>query len=73
MLHECRAGEMLAGLRGKGPYDAAAAADAIAALSRFAAAAGPRIGAIEINPFIVGATGACGVDALLTPPPRRTT
>jgi len=68
MLDECRASEMLAGLRGKGPYDGAAAAVAIAALSRFAAAAGPRIGAIEINPLIVGTKGAFGVDALLTPP-----
>jgi acetyltransferase len=68
MLDECRAGEMLAGLRGKGPYDIAAAAAAIAALSRFAAAAGPYIGALEINPLIVGAKGAVGVDVLLTPP-----
>jgi hypothetical protein len=66
MLDECRAGEMLAGLRGNGPYDVAAASAAIAALSRFAAAAGPRLGAIEINPLIVGEEGACGVDALLT-------
>jgi len=68
MLDECRATEMLAGLRGKGPYDITAAAQAIAALSRLAAAAGPRIGAIEINPLIVGVNGAFGVDALLTPP-----
>jgi len=68
MLDDCRASEVLAGLRGKGPYDIAAAADAIAALSGFAAAAGARIGAIEINPLIVGTRGAFGVDALLTPP-----
>jgi len=68
MLEECRASEMLAGLRGKGPYDIAAAAAAIAALSRFAAAAGPYIGALEINPLIIGAKGAVGVDVLLTPP-----
>jgi len=68
MLDDCRASEVLVGLRGKGPYDIAAAADAIAALSGFAAAAGARIGAIEINPLIVGTRGAFGVDALLTPP-----
>jgi hypothetical protein len=68
MLDECRAGEMLAGLRGKGPYDSAAAAAAIAAFSRFAVAVGPHIGSLEINPLIVGAKGVVGVDVLLTPP-----
>lgn len=68
MLDECRASEMLAGLRGKGPYDITAAAEAIAALSRFAVAAGPYVGSLEINPLIVGTKGAVGVDVLLTPP-----
>jgi hypothetical protein len=66
MLRECRAAELLAGLRGKGPFDVAAAAEAIAALSRFGAAAEGSFGSIEINPLIVGAKGAVGVDALLT-------
>jgi succinyl-CoA synthetase beta subunit len=66
MLRECRAAELLAGLRGKGPFDVAAAAEAIAALSRFGAAAEGAFGSIEINPLIVGAKGVVGVDALLT-------
>jgi hypothetical protein len=68
MLDECRATEMLAGLRGKGPYDITAAAGVIAALSCFAVAAGAYIGSLEINPFIVGTKGAIGVDVLFTPP-----
>ena len=70
MLEECRAAEALAGLRGHGPYDIEAAVEAVAALSRIGAAAGPRMGSLEINPLIVGRRGAVGVDALLTAPTR---
>ena len=65
MLEECRAAEMLAGLRGKGPYEIDAAANAIAAWSHVAVAAGNTYGSLEINPLIVGRQGAVGVDALL--------
>lgn len=63
MLRETRAGRLLAGFRGKGPYDLDAAAEAIAALSRFAAAQGD-LTSIEINPLIVleAGKGAFGVD-----------
>jgi hypothetical protein len=68
MLRECRAAELLAGLRGNGPFDEAGAAEAIAALSRFGAAAEGAFGSLEINPLIVQPRGAAAVDALLTPP-----
>ncbi len=65
MLAETRAARLLGGFRGRGPYDIAAAAEAIAALSRFAAATAGLVGAIEINPLIVRERGAFGVDLLL--------
>jgi acetate---CoA ligase (ADP-forming) len=67
MLRETKAGTLLAGFRGKGPYDAEAAADAIAALSRVAAATSETVAAIEINPLIVLERGAVGVDVLIQP------
>jgi acetate---CoA ligase (ADP-forming) len=67
MLRETKAGTLLAGFRGKGPYDAEAAADAIAALSRVAAATSDTVAAIEINPLIVLERGAVGVDVLIQP------
>jgi acyl-CoA synthetase (NDP forming) len=69
MLAECRAAELLGGLRGRGPYDIFAAAEAIAALSRFGAATRSAVGGLEINPLIVLEHGAFGVDALVQPLP----
>jgi acyl-CoA synthetase (NDP forming) len=73
MLRETKAGTLLAGFRGKGPYDADAAADAIAALSRVAAATADTVAAIEINPLIVLERGAVGVDVLIQPASPETT
>ncbi len=66
MLDEIRAGAMLRGFRGSGPFDIDAAASAIAAVSRFGAATVDRLAALEINPLIVhvAGQGAVGVDAL---------
>ena len=52
-------------MRGKGPYDVAAAARAIAALSRLGAATVGTLASIEINPLIVHEQGATGVDVLI--------
>lgn len=73
MLSETRAGTLLDGFRGKGPYDVEAAAEAIAALSRFGAATRGLVAAAEINPLIVRprGQGALGVDALIEPAARR--
>ena len=50
------------GARGRGPLDLAAAAAALAALS-YVAAERPEIAEIEINPLLVTADGALGLDA----------
>lgn len=65
MLEETAAGTLLAGFRGKGPFDIEAAASAIAAFSVFGASQSSRLAALEINPLIVTTSGAFGVDALL--------
>jgi len=64
MLHETAAARLLAGVRGKGPFDAAGAARAIAALSRFGAARRDALATLEINPLIVGRQSVLGVDIL---------
>ena len=65
MLGETKAGALLAGVRGRGPFDAAAAAEAIAGFSRFGAALAGGLAALEVNPLIVlpKDQGAVGVDA----------
>ena len=65
MLRETPAGRLLAGARGKGPYDTAAAARALAALSQLGAAALGTLASLEINPLIVHETGVIGVDVLI--------
>jgi acyl-CoA synthetase (NDP forming) len=67
MLCSTRAATLLGGVRGKGPYDIDAAAEAIAALSRFAHDAGPDLLSVEINPLIVQekGKGAVGVDIVI--------
>jgi hypothetical protein len=67
MLQETPAAKLLAGFRGKGPYDTNAVAEAIAALSRVGAATVGRFASIEINPLIANETGAVGVDVLIEP------
>lgn len=67
MLAESGAGRLLEGFRGAGPYDIAAASDAIARLSLVGAATRGELKSIEINPLIVLAEGrgVVGVDALI--------
>ncbi len=67
MLDETAAGTLLTGVRGRGPFDRHAAADAIAALSRIGAMLHGIAATIEINPLIVTAKGALGVDLLIEP------
>lgn len=69
MLDETRAAALLAGTRGNGPFDRAAAIRAIVALSRFAYGTTGRLAAVEINPLIVreAGHGAFGVDLVLEP------
>jgi acetyltransferase len=72
MLGETRAGDLLAGFRGKGPHDFVAAAAAIVAISDFGVAAQGLIESLEINPLVVLEHGAFGVDVLVRrPEPAR--
>jgi hypothetical protein len=53
---------LLTGARGRPPLDVAAAAYAVAALSRFAAVH-PEIAEVEVNPLLVRREGAVSLDA----------
>jgi acetate---CoA ligase (ADP-forming) len=53
---------LLTGARGRPPLDVAAAAQAVAALSRFAAAH-PEVAEVEVNPLLVRRAGVAGLDA----------
>ena len=69
-----QAGEMLGGLRGAAMFGAVrgraavnrpALVDAIVAVSRFGAAAGPRLAELDLNPVLADAVGASAVDAVM--------
>jgi acyl-CoA synthetase (NDP forming) len=68
MLRETKAAKLLAGVRGRGPFDLDAAVGAIVALSQLAAGCA-ELAALEINPLIVRerGKGAVGVDLLVEP------
>jgi acyl-CoA synthetase (NDP forming) len=67
MIHSIRGLPLLTGARGRAPADIAALATMLARLSAFAAAAGPRLAAIDLNPVIVmpQGQGAYAVDAVI--------
>ena len=69
MIAETRAGRVLHGTRGSGPYDIAALTAALSRLSVFAAEHGGRIDSAEINPFVVlpEGHGAVALDAVIVP------
>ena len=67
MLRETAGGRLLDGVWGQGPWDIEAAAEAIAAFSRFGHAHRDTLAALEINPLIVMKHGVAGVDLLLEP------
>ncbi len=69
MLRSLKAFAVLDGARGRPKADLAAAASAIAALSRFAAQHAGDIAEIDINPLLVRAAGdgAVALDALIVP------
>jgi acyl-CoA synthetase (NDP forming) len=62
LIRSLRGAAILAGARGRLPVDVAAAAEAVAALSRLAASR-PDLGEIEINPLLVTPHGALALDA----------
>ncbi|WP_420391491.1 acetate--CoA ligase family protein [Acuticoccus sp.] len=65
MIDELSGAALLKGARGTPPADLAALAEAIAALSRFAAANADRLESVEINPLRASADGVIALDALL--------
>ncbi len=65
MLAELRGAALLDGVRGAPPVDKAAVARLIAAASRFGAAAGDRLGELDLNPVLAGPDGAVAVDWLM--------
>jgi acetate---CoA ligase (ADP-forming) len=69
MIGELRGAALLDGLRGEPCADIDALAAAAAALSRFAAAQGPALRSLDINPFLVlpAGQGALALDALILP------
>jgi hypothetical protein len=69
MIGEVKGSALLRGTRGRPPADIDALADALAALSRLAAARRDDFAAIDINPFLVrrAGRGAVALDALIIP------
>ena len=67
MIDEIRGRAVLDGARGAPPADIEALANAISALSIFAAENSDSIQTIDINPFIALPKGAVAVDALIIP------
>jgi len=65
MLDELRGAAVLNGLRGKKPVDRRALCSLIAAVSRFGAAAGGRLGELDLNPVLASPAGCVAVDNLL--------
>jgi acyl-CoA synthetase (NDP forming) len=66
MLRSLKAFPLLDGARGRPALDVAAAANALAGLSRVAAEH-PEIGELEVNPLLVLPDGAVGLDARMIP------
>jgi acyl-CoA synthetase (NDP forming) len=69
MIAETRGAKLLQGVRGQGPSDIEALADALVALSQFAATHSDALASIDINPFLVlpKGAGAMALDCLIVP------
>ncbi len=66
MLEQSRAAVLFEAHRGNPALPLAQAADLLARVSQVAAALGPRLDTLEINPFIIGADGPVAADAVIT-------
>ncbi|MCO4862727.1 acetate--CoA ligase family protein [Cupriavidus sp. WGlv3] len=66
MLRASRAEALLSGHRGHPAIDAEAVAEVLVRVSQAAAALGPRLDTLEINPLIVTARGVVAADAVVT-------
>lgn len=67
LIDETRAGAVLRGARGRGPYDVAGLAAVLSRLSAFAAAHADALDSAEINPLVVlpAGRGAVALDAVI--------
>ena len=65
MLDELRGRAILSGARGKPPVDRAALVELLCAVSRFGAAAGPRLEELDLNPVLLSTDGAVAVDCVM--------
>ncbi len=72
MIRSLKGFPLLDGVRGRPKMDVGALAAALSRLSRFAAAAGPRLSGIEVNPLMVlpEGRGALALDAVITLEPH---
>ena len=70
LLLSLRAAPLLRGDRGRPRVDIAAAADAVVSISRVAAGH-PEVAEVEVNPLLVTADGALGLDARMVPASRE--
>ncbi|MEM1313955.1 MAG: acetate--CoA ligase family protein, partial [Pseudomonadota bacterium] len=67
MIRSLKGFALLDGARGRPKADVAAAAEAVAALSRFAAARRGTVASVEVNPLLVRERGAVALDAAIAP------
>ena len=67
MIRSLKGFPLLDGARGKPKADVKALAESLAALSRFAVAAGPRLASVDVNPMLVlpAGQGAFAADAVI--------
>src|SRR5690606_18221805 len=67
LIASTRAGRLIDGYRGAGPFDRDSVAAALVAVGRLAADAGEAIESLDINPFVAlpAGQGACALDALV--------
>jgi hypothetical protein len=65
MLDELRGRALLDGVRGGPPVSRDRLIELICAVSRFAAAAGPRLRELDLNPIMLSTTDAIAVDWLV--------
>jgi acyl-CoA synthetase (NDP forming) len=65
MLGELRAAKLLDGVRGQPPVDKDAIVDVLLKVQRLALDLGDSVAELDINPLVVGPSGAVALDALV--------